>query len=264
MLPVGTDTISATVTDSGGRSTTRSLTVHITQRPITVQITNPVNGYGFVFGQTINFTGYTHDPLLFGPVPDANLHWLCTDDVGGSTVACPGTGGGVFATGSTASLSASTIGVGPHRISFMNDDQLECIFGACGADPAMDAIEITVSAPTGNVPPTAFISIPASDGQFFYDNGQCPFGPTRCATVTLQGSGTDPEDGTITNPASFTWTVSDSSGPLSTFNGTSPSFSFPITDCFGTQYTVSLTVVDSGGAVSVPFTRRLWAAEPLC
>ncbi|MEM7582074.1 MAG: hypothetical protein AAF560_01725 [Acidobacteriota bacterium] len=64
VLTVGTHTLTATVTDSGGQSGSAAITVTVTaagNNPPTVNITAPTNGASFSQGATIGFTGTATD-----------------------------------------------------------------------------------------------------------------------------------------------------------------------------------------------------------
>lgn len=99
---------------------------------------------------------------------------------------------------------------------------------------------VTYTAGTANQPPTA--------------NAGADQSVSTGATVTLTGSGTDP-DGTI---ASYAWTLPiRPSGSAATLSGTGASRTFTA-DVAGT-YTASLTVTDNGGAVSQADTVNITA-----
>jgi len=176
-LSVGTHTITASVTDSGGNIGDDLITVIVNPVPNdapVVTITAPADGSSYTEGATVEFTGTandTEDGTLTG-----SLAWSSSID--GSI----GTGG---------SFSISTLSVGTHSISASVTDS--------GDKTGNDAITITVN-PVPNDAPVVSISTPANDSTFNLGD-----------SILFAGSASDTEDGDLT--AGLTWS-SSIDGPI--------------------------------------------------
>ena len=127
-LSVGTHTITAQVTDSGGLTGNDSISVTITvvaNTPPTVNITSPADGSSFTQGSSINFTGTSND-TQDGNI-SANLQWSSSLD------------GGV---GTGASFSTSSLSVGVHTITAQVTDS--------GGQTGNDSISVTITVAATN------------------------------------------------------------------------------------------------------------------
>ena len=126
-LSVGTHTITASVTDSGGLSGSDNISVtinNVPNDPPTVSITAPADGSSFNDGDNVSFTGTAND-TEDGNI-SASLSW--TSSLDGSI-------------GSGASFSTNTLSVGSHTITASVTDS----GGASGSDN----ISITVNSVGG-------------------------------------------------------------------------------------------------------------------
>jgi hypothetical protein len=181
-------------------------------QPPVAHITAPANNASFAQGASVTFTGNATDPED-GALTGSSLVWTSSRD-------------GQIGTG--ASFSTSSLSVGTHTITLTATDSQ----GATGTA----TITVTITGAGQNQPPTATITSPAN-GAIITPN----------TPVTLTGTGTDPEDGTLTG-ASLAW--SDSvSGSLGT--GTSVSLtSLPVG-----PHTIRLTATDSKGATGTATVR---------
>ncbi len=205
-LSAGTHTITLTATDSKGARGSASRTITVGQppnQPPTSTIASPAAGASYTTSQTISFQGSGVDPED-GTLSGASLVW--TSNLSGQL----GTGGSF----------SRTLPAGTHTITLTAADSK----GAYGSASRT----ITVGQP--NQPPTATITSPPNGASY-----------TTTQAILFQGSGTDPEDGTLSG-ASLVWT-SNLSGQLST--GGSFSRTLP-----AGAHTITLTATDSKGAQS--------------
>ena len=122
-LSVGTHTITASVTDSGGVLGSASITVTVSTAPV-VAITAPVDGSSFTAGSLITFTGSAID-TEDGDIA-ASLSW--SSDLDGAI----GTGG---------SFSIATLSVGTHTITASVTD----------SGGVLGSASITVTVSTGHI-----------------------------------------------------------------------------------------------------------------
>jgi hypothetical protein len=77
-------------------------------------------------------------------------------------------------------------------------------------------------------------------------------------SVTLKGSGNDPEDGMLSSDANFSW-ASDRSGPL----GSGRSLTLNAQDLVEGQHTVTLTVIDSDGTKATASVQIVVSRTPV-
>ncbi len=171
-LSIGAHTITASVTDSGGLSSSDVITVTINAVSNTapsVTVTNPSNGASFTDGDSINFAGTATD-TEDGTI-SANLSWSSSSD---------------GAIGSGASFSTSALSVGSHTITASVTDS--------GGLQDSDAITVTVNAVSNDAPVVAIIT--PGNGSSSNDGD----------SVTFTGTATDTEDGNVA--ASLAWTSS--------------------------------------------------------
>ena len=132
--------------------------------------------------------------------------------------------------GTTAAVSTATLTAGVHDIIFTVTD-------STGNTVVTDAVTITVgesSTTVTNTSPVAAITAPADDMSF--NVGE---------TVTFQGTGTDAEDGALTDSA-LVWS-SSIDGAVGTGSPLS------VATLAQGEHTITLTVTDSDGAVSNAF-----------
>jgi extracellular elastinolytic metalloproteinase len=180
-LSVGTHTIQASVTDSGGLGGSDSVvvTVNPNTAPV-VTITSPVDGSIFDEGAVIGFAGSASDSQD-GDLT-AGLAWTSSLD---------------GAIGSGGSFSA-TLSVGTHTIQASVSDS----DGLGGSD----SVVVTVAP---NTPPTVTISAPA-DGSVF-DEG---------ASISFAGSASDSQDGDLTGGLAWTSSLDGAIGSGGSFSAT--------------------------------------------
>jgi PKD repeat protein len=197
-----------TVTDGSGL--TNAITKQITvpagtqNQPPTASITSPAAGSSSVQGTTVSFGGTGSDPED-GSLSGASLVWTSSLD-------------GQIGTGT--SFSKTNLSVGTHTITLTATDSK----GAIGTASR----SITVTAPV-NQSPSANITAPAAGSS-----------SVQGTTVSFAGTGSDPEDGSLSG-ASLVWTSS-----LDGQIGTGTSFSK--TNLSVGTHTITLTVTDSKGA----------------
>ncbi|HSF94835.1 MAG TPA: Ig-like domain-containing protein, partial [Thermohalobaculum sp.] len=169
-LSIGTHTVTASITDSGGLSGTDTVSVIVNPLPNTAPtatVTAPANGTTVTEGTLVSFTGTATD-AEDGTI-SASLVW--TSDLDGQI----GTGGG---------FSTSTLSIGTHTVTASVTDS--------GGLNGTDTVSVIVN-PLPNTAPTATVTAPANGSSF--DEG---------TLISFTGTATDAEDGTIT--ASLVWT----------------------------------------------------------
>jgi hypothetical protein len=156
-LSPGSHTITASVTDSGGRngSDSISITIDAVGTP-TVSISAPANGSSINLGDSVTLTGTASDPEQ-GNL-SGGIIWSSSIDAG---------------LGTGASILASGLSAGAHAITASVTDN--------DGNTASDTITLIVS-----TEPSLSIDSPASGSVF--DEGQ---------TVTLTGTATDPDEGDL-------------------------------------------------------------------
>lgn len=168
-LSIGVHTIAFIVTDDNGPSNVPEITITITNTNPVAAITNPLTGATFALGSTISFQGAGTDAE--------------DDDLTGTSLTWTSSINGTIGTGSP--LSVSTLSAGTHTITLTATD----------SHSAMDTDTITITV-NQNTAPTATITHPATG-----------FASASGSYVTLQGAGTDTEDGPLAATA-LTWTSS--------------------------------------------------------
>jgi hypothetical protein len=174
----GTYNVKLTVTDGGGLSNSITKSVQVptptgANQPPTAAITLPASNASFVQGTSVSFAGSGSDPET-GALSGAALAWTSSRD---------------GAIGSGTGFTKTTLSVGTHLITLTaTDPQL-----ATGT--VTRTITITATAPV-NQPPSAAISLPASNASF-----------VQGTSVSFAGSGSDPETGALSG-AALAWTSS--------------------------------------------------------
>jgi serine protease len=235
-LRLGNHRITATAS-SGGQSASASVNITVRNDPPNVQIVEPISGSTLCTNTPIDFRATVSDPNNFGahPFPSSNVVWRVGSTSFGSGLSASRT----FTTpGSyTVSVQATDDAPAPHTLS------------------DTDTLNINVQTCTNN-PPTATITSPATDldvtPSTFDANGYY-------YQLTLQGTASDPEDGTLSG-ASLVWTTNradvqpggPSTGDQTLGMGTTVTNVRLYTTCaephFGTvDHLITLRVTDSAG-----------------
>ncbi|MCH9646666.1 MAG: M36 family metallopeptidase [Deltaproteobacteria bacterium] len=224
-LSVGTHTITASATDSGGLSGSDSITVTVNgvnTAPV-VTITAPADGSTSTSGDSVTFAGTANDNED-GTIT-ASLGW--TSNVDGSI-------------GSGGTFSTSSLSVGAHTITASVTDS--------GGLSGSAAISITVTQPA-NTPPQVNITAPG-------DGSTSGSG----ASVTFSGTANDTEDGDISAALAWTSDLDGSIGSGGTFSTSSlsvgtHSITASATDSGGLTGTDSISIsVTAVQPVTVTFT----------
>ena len=218
-----TYTVSLTVTDAGGLTNTLTKQIAIptvtpppNQAP-TASISAPANATSVVSGTAVTFAGGGTDPED-GTLSGTSLQWTSSRD---------------GAIGSGASFSKSNLTVGTHTITLTATDAQ----GATGT--ATRSLTVT---PPPNQAPSASISAPA--------NGTSVVSGT---SLTFTGTGTDPEDGTLSG-TSLQWT-SSRDGAIGS------GVSFTKSNLTVGAHTITLTATDAQGATGTA-TRSITVTPP--
>ncbi len=185
-LSVGTHIITATVTNSGGISSSDQITVTITSNGSNsvpdVTINFPETNSEFSNGQTVSFAGFASDSEE-GDI-SSQIQWSSSID---------------NAIGSGASFSKSNLSVGTHTITAAATDSV----GATGND----SITLIITGSTSNTAPTVSIISPSSGSSF-----------TEGTSVTFQGSATDNQDGSLSSQIQWSSSRDGSLGTGSFFS----------------------------------------------
>ena len=219
-LSVGTHTITASVTDSGGLSNNAVITVTITNASPVVTISAPATGLTFGEGATITFTGSATDTEDNNATLTSNLSWSSSQD-------------GVI--GSSGSFSTTTLSPGLHTITASVTDS----GGALGSD----SITLTIDAK-----PVVTISAPLNGSSF-----------AQNASITFTGAVTDLEDNNATLTSNLSWS-SDINGAIgtggsfstSTLNPGTHTITASVTDSFGNTGNASISItVDALPVVTI-------------
>jgi len=180
-LTVGSNVVSAQVTDADGKSALVSITVNVAQdQPPVVAVSSPTDGASFTSLETVTFNATADDPED-GDL-SAFIQW--TSDLDGSL----GTGTGV-----TAIPSAGT-----HVITAEVTDS--------NSNTVSDSVVIAVE---GNASPVLEILLPADGAVFGVSD-----------TVTLSATATDPEDGDLSFDIAWSSNIDGSLGSGSSLDTT--------------------------------------------
>ncbi len=203
-LSTGSHVITLTATDSNGGAASDTATITLNPRTNTIPtaaITAPATGSTFGQGQFINLAG-TGTDTEDGQLQGNALVWSSQID-------------GQIGTGN--SITVNNLSAGTHTIRLTVTDSAHTSGTA--------SISITV----GNTPPTAVINYPA-DGATINEG----------YSITFSGTGTDPEDGSLSGSA-LVWR-SNKDGQIGI--GNSPLVSFLSSG----PHVITLSVTDSDGA----------------
>ena len=208
-LTEGTHAITATVTDSGGLTTQRGITVYIaaaaaaaTNTAPAVTIASPANGLSVPTGTAISFSGSASDTQQGNLT--SQLVWQSSRD-------------GQIGTGGSFTRVLST---GTHTITATVTD------GGGMTSAASRSVTVTSGTTTTNTAPSVTISSPA--------NGMTG---TAGVPITFVGSASDTQQGNLTSQLAWS---SDRSGQI----GTGGSFATTLKS--GT-HVITARVTDSGG-----------------
>jgi hypothetical protein len=212
----GDHTITLTATDSHGLSNIASLGITIRNEPPTAIIVRPQDGDSFTTNQHIRFEGRGEDPED-GVITNDTLRWVSDRN-------------GFLGNGPT--LDVNTLLPGPHQISLTVTDKNGL------TSPAV-LIRITL---TNSAPKATILSPP--DNSIFLEG----------ETITLSGTGIDPEDGVLTG-SSLTWT-SDRDGILGTGS------ELRNLALSSGQHTITLMVRDKDGETDSTFIRLVAGNHP--
>lgn len=176
-LSVGAHTITASATDSTGRTGTASVDVTVVDSPPVVKMVSPVNGAEIVEGNSIALVATSLDPDTNGPVPDSDTSWQVRRN--GALVHT--------ASGHSATLPPTKVTPGSYTVRFT----------AAGVSVQRS---FTVTAiPAGQHKPVATIVTPATNLSLSAYNG-------TPRTISFAGNGQDAEDGAVAGTR-YRWTA---------------------------------------------------------
>ncbi|MEO5814465.1 MAG: PKD domain-containing protein [Gemmatimonadaceae bacterium] len=172
----GLYTVTLTVKDAGGLTSTIVKQVPIGNQSPSAVIVSPANNAKFTQGAVVTLNGSANDPED-GVLAGASLAWRSSRD---------------GALGVGASVSANALSIGTHTIALIATD----------AQGATDTASVTITV-AANQSPTATITTPVNNTTFLLGS-----------SVRLSGAGSDPEDGVLSG-ASLVWS-SNRSGQIGT------------------------------------------------
>ncbi|MFO7546506.1 MAG: M12 family metallopeptidase [Trueperaceae bacterium] len=188
--------------------------------PISVTITQPVDGGAYAEGATIALTAVIDDDH---PETDAPLYpvtWRVNDPEDGTIV---GTG-----------LASSTkLGVGQHTVYVR--------YGSATDAVTIDVVEASLT------PPVVSIQSPADGSTFDWSSGNGSTVP-----VSVSGTATDAEDGAL-DGASVVWSARrhDLASYAQMGTGTTTTLQFPIVGCTTQYYDLRLQATDADGMIGI-------------
>jgi PKD repeat protein len=208
-LTIGTHTITASVTDTNGKTASNSITITVTNNAPVVVITAPENNASFSSGASVNFVGTAND------TEDGSLT---------SGIAWTSSADGPIGTG--GSFSTSSLSVGTHTITATVTDT--------GGKTASSQITITITAV--NTTPVVAVTSPANNASF-----------SSMASVNFAGTATDAEDGNLTSSIAWTSSADGAIGTGGSFSTSSLSvgthtITATVTDTGGKTASVSITI----------------------
>lgn len=172
---LGPRTITATATDSGGATSSVSVSVNVVNTPPTVAISSPYSGQQFFRGVNYTLRGVSYDPN------EPGYQLACSSMVWKDGSTTLGTG---------CDLSVGFASNGDRTLTLTGTDS----HGGSGSA----SVNISVIDPPANLPPVVNITSP--------QNG-ITIGPDQ--VVKLSGSASDPEGGAVT----LTWDVTTGYDP---------------------------------------------------
>ncbi len=220
-LDYGAHVVTARGVDPQGNDVTDDVSFTIVNSPPTVDITGPLPGT-FCVNEDVTFSANVVDINEVGGT------------LTGSAVAWRVGSAAAFATGKSVTRSFTSAGV--YQVIVRATDPL--------AAYDEDSVTITID-PCINQPPSVAITTPSTDQTLFYD-GYDDGLALWYTDVSLVGSASDPEDGTLSG-GSLVWTTnrSDIQAPV-LGTGTSVSVRLYSDTCTGVTHTITLTATDSG------------------
>ena len=220
---LGKRTITATATDSKGKTGSATLELNVVNTPPTVAINAPFNGQQFFRGVNSTLRGVSYDPNEAGfQLPCSGLSW--TSNVAGDP--SPRTG---------CDVSLSFPSNGPRTLTLTGTDS--------HGGSASVTVNINVVDPPANLPPVVNLTKPL--------NG-INIGPD--SVIQLAGTATDPEGGAVT----LEWDVTGGYNPSTGTGGTPKVITLPANGNW--KPTDSFTY--SGCEVSDTLRLRLKAKDP--
>ena len=179
-LSLGPHVITATATDSTGRTSSAKVTVTVVDTPPEVKLVSPPNGLTVTEGNTVSLVGTSMDPDTWSPVADEHATWQI---LRGATVIHE-------ATGHAAMLPATKVRPGSYTARF-----------SAGGVTAQTSFTVR-AVPPGQTEPKATITKPATN--LMLGTG----GPAL--KITFAGAGVDVEDGGLSGTR-LRWTASSGS-----------------------------------------------------
>ena len=223
---VGPRTLTASATDSSGKTATAQISINVVNTPPTVTITAPSSDSSVFRGSPLTLRGISYDPN------EANQALECSSLRWTSSVSADGA-----VTGCTASLTFSSVGV--RTLTLTGTDSQ----GANGTA----TMNITVVNPPPDLPPTVNITSPANNAGVSFNQ-----------SLTLSATANDPEGKAVTT----TWSVSLSNsktGPWTNTKiiGTGATLSWKLSSSYpgGVQSYIRIqaTATDPAGGIGQDF-----------
>lgn len=227
-LSEGTHELSATAAFPDGTELVDRVTIEVTNRAPTVELSSPADGSTFCVGEAVDLRAHVSD-IDLDTIPDSNVVWT----FGTSTL---GTGRSLthtFASAATNTLQVTaTDGSGG-----AGTDQITMTIDPCTTQPPV----LTTSWPAGDATPLL------DEDAHFETDGYDAAKQMFYKDLTLSVTANDPEDGPLTG-SSVVWTTDRTSiQPASLGTGTTVSIRLYSPDCFGALHTITVKATDSDG-----------------
>ncbi len=184
-LSPGVHTITATVTDILGQTTTASITVEVVNQPPQASISWPQPGTKVYQGDALTFVGESYDPDWFGPLPNNSVQWFLENKSGALVGDALG----------HSWTPAFILGPGEYVVRFIASET-----------PYLATAQsslIVLPVPPGESVPQVEIILPEAD-QVFGTGGEP-------VTIQFQGTAVDEQDGTIPGTR-YRWTATNEAG----------------------------------------------------